>query len=203
MKLFASKLILHPEAQMRLRVRDRYSLHRVVMDLFEPSRRIVDPSGSQPSGIQWVDRGEHLAGREILILSDRMPRDQILPEDVQLATKAISDSFLQHSSYRFALTANPVAVVAGRRVGLSNRAQIRDWLHDRAAANGFQIDFVEISRIGIERFQKESRWISYARADFSGLLSVRDRQAFIRCFSRGIGKGRAFGFGFLQISIFR
>lgn len=203
MKLFASKLILHPDAQMRLRVRDRYSLHRVVMDLFEPSRRIVDSSGSQPSGIQWVDRGEHLAGREILILSDRMPKEQKLPEDVQLATKPIAESFLHHATYRFAVTVNPVITEGGRRVGLTNRGQILSWFNDRARTNGFRIETIEISYIGIERFQKEDHRVSFARADVSGILSVLDQQAFIRCFAHGIGKGRAFGFGFLQISIFR
>ena len=167
MKLFASKLILHPDAQMRLRVRDRYSLHRVVMDLFEPSRRIVDSSGSQPSGIQWVDRGEHLAGREILILSDRMPKEQKLPEDVQLATKPIAESFLHHATYRFAVTVNPVITEGGRRVGLTNRGQILSWFNDRARTNGFRTGFRLPELMSPESFQS---WIS--KLSFGVLLTV-------------------------------
>lgn len=41
----------------------------------------------------------------------------------------------------------------------------------------------------------------YARARISGVLNVLNRPAFIDTFSKGIGKGRAFGFGFLQLKI--
>ena len=67
-ELYAGKIILKPTAMARLRIRDRYSLHRMVLDLY-PCRE-TDGKGPFARGVQWADRGEHLAGREVQVFAD-------------------------------------------------------------------------------------------------------------------------------------
>lgn len=57
MTLYASVLRLDRAAVKALRVTDLYSLHRVVYGLFEDVRSEAQKQASEPSGIQWVDKG--------------------------------------------------------------------------------------------------------------------------------------------------
>lgn len=201
MTFYAGKLILHPEALLRLKVRDAYSIHRLIMDLF-PATRTVDEQkkGSVSNGVQWVDRGEHLYGREVLLMSDRKPRDLSFPSDVQFAWKAIPEEFFSFDRYRFSIVVNPVVVRDKKRYPLYSEASISEWFLSRAARRGFEVESLMVDKIKTVSFIKDKRQVLFASAHLSGLLTVTDRQLFMRSVALGIGKGRAFGFGFLQLS---
>jgi CRISPR system Cascade subunit CasE len=46
---------------------------------------------------------------------------------------------------------------------------------------------------------KSENLITLQKAHIQGYLRVTDRQAFMTAFSRGVGRGRTFGCGLLQI----
>ena len=58
-----------------------------------------------------------------------------------------------------------------------------------------QIDSIEVQQFN----DKEGRKITLGKAHIQGMLTVSDQQQFRNSFKNGIGKGRAFGCGLLQI----
>jgi len=51
-----------------------------------------------------------------------------------------------------------------------------------------------------KQFTKKDNKVIQGRALITGVLSVQDRSLFRKSFQQGIGRGRAFGFGMLQIA---
>lgn len=209
---YAGRLILQQSALLRLEAFDRYALHRIMMDLALPARDVaVVRSGHTPSGLQWVDRGEHLAGRVIDFLTDQEIQTDI-PPDVKVLVKPLPEGFLSHPRYRFQIVANPVKFHReqrpdgtrgdGKRIPLVYDEDIEAWFLRRAEANGFRAQVTGIDQKGSDGFRKGGAWVRFNRARISGLISVVDQERFQKAFFTGIGKGRAFGFGFLQLAVY-
>lgn len=204
MQLYATQMILSPMAQIRLRVTDTYSLHRLVMDLF-PHR--YDDQGSELlSGIQWVDCGEHIFGREIRILSKNPPcllnLDGSGFEDVKIVTNLIPETFFSKEYYRFSLLANPcVCKNTGQRVPILDEVEIARWMDIKSENSGFVVVGKNIDRIKPLIFNKGKSRITLHTARISGILKVQDKEKFVEVVGRGIGRGRAWGLGLLQLSL--
>ena len=126
-KLYAGRLILQPSAVLRLRIFDRYAIHRIMQDLFHSDLVLghVAATGDAPSGIQWADKGEHLAGRVIDFLANRRPECSV-PEDVDLQCRELPEDFLLHDRYRFQVELNPVRCVNRKRRVPGIRDPLRD-----------------------------------------------------------------------------
>lgn len=201
MSLYAAKLVLQPSAVIRLQLRDLYSIHRVVMDLFDASRTTEEQHASVSSGIQWVDRGEHVYGREIQILSVIPPRDLNFPNDVAFAWRAVPSGYLEHRFYRFSIIANPCRISQRRRIALLDESAIVEWFLDKAHKGGFAVQSMDVSQIKVCRFNKGKNPVSFAHAKITGVLEVTDPSVFQETVRKGIGKGRAFGFGLLQLVV--
>ena len=101
--MFASRYRLSPHDAKALRVTDTYSLHRVVYGLFDDVREGDREKGS---GILFVDMGGDKYGRQLLILSDRQPREPEYGKFVR--TEPIPEAFFGFSAYRFETVVNPV-----------------------------------------------------------------------------------------------
>lgn len=198
--LYATKLLLKPEAMQRLKIRDPYSLHRVVYDLFPQERTPEEVLRSVPSRIQWLDDGEHIDGRRVLILSDQAPVASVA-SDVEIVTNLVPESFLKHNRYAFCLTANVVTQIAGKRRALTDRVKIEQWMTRRGRECGFEADVQCVDRIRALSFKKGEHSVTLCAARIAGYLSVRDQNLFVEAVHRGIGRGRAWGLGMLQLSI--
>lgn len=204
MQLYATQMILSPMAQIRLKVTDTYSLHRLVMDLF-PHR--YDGQGSElPSGIQWVDCGEYIFGREIRILSKVSPCvlnfGNSGVEDCKIITNPIPESFFDKETYRFSLVANPfVCKGSGQRIPIRDELEIGKWLDMKAEGSGFKAVEKNVDRIRPLIFNKGRNRITLHTARISGVLKVQEKEKFIETVGRGIGRGRAWGLGLLQLSL--
>ena len=202
-KLYAGRLILQPSAVLRLRIFDRYAIHRIMQDLFHSDLVLghVAATGDAPSGIQWADKGEHLAGRVIDFLANRRPGCSV-PEDVDLQCRELPEDFLLHDRYRFQVELNPVRCVnRKRRVPVIGDQALRAWFLEKAERSGMRIEALTFDRIGTEWICKPNGKIPFNQARASGILSVTDRELFAKVFESGFGKGRAFGFGFFQVAI--
>ncbi|KIQ79772.1 type I-E CRISPR-associated protein Cas6/Cse3/CasE [Aeromonas sp. L_1B5_3] len=202
MTLYASVLRLDRAAVKGLRVTDLYSLHRVVYGLFEDVRSEAQKQASVPSGIQWVDKGgDHLC-RQILLLSDRLPQTG---EYGEVESRSLPDDFLSHHHYRFTVTVSPTRRNSQSRQlkPVKGREAIADWFIERSANNwGFSVDplRLQVDDVRVAQFKgKAERDITLQQATLSGYLTVTDPERFALSVASGLGRGRAFGCGLLQV----
>lgn len=204
-KLFASALHLDRSAVNALKIKDIYSLHRVVYSLFSDKRAEAEKQSHIPSGIVYAAQGGDFHSRKVLIVSDRQPATQVDGQYGKVISNPISDSFLAHSRYRFKVQVNPVRKdkQSGKRVAVKGRTDIAQWFLQRAPNSwGFEVTphTLQVDIIEVLQFQdKVGRQVTLGKAHIQGQFTVTNPQQFHNSFKNGIGKGRAFGCGLLQI----
>ncbi len=218
MNLIASVLHLSRGDIKALSVTDPYSLHRVVYSLFEDIRTEAEKAQSTPSGILYADQGGNFQGRRILILSNRPPAAGVPPRGEEAAegtpggrygqveSKALPEAFLSHDQYRFQVILNPTRRDNATRklLPIRGRPEVANWFLKRAEVNwGFapSAPHLLVSRLEVLQFPgKHARKVTLAQAHLQGMLRVTDRSLFQKSFAQGIGRGRSFGCGLLQLA---
>ncbi len=204
-ELYASALHLDRAAVKALKITDTYSLHRVVYSLFPDVRSEHEKQSHIQSGIVYADQGGDFHGRKVLIVSDRQPLAQVDDQHGEVICKPIAESFLGYPRYRFKVQVNPVRKdkQSGKRVAVKGRADTASWFMQRAVKSwGFAVDpqTLQVDTIEVLQFKdKIGRLVTLGKAHIQGQLTVTDLQQFHNSFKNGIGKGRAFGCGLLQI----
>lgn len=205
MSMIASVLHLDRKAVKALRITDPYSLHRVVYSLYEDVRNPDEKHASRASGILFADQGGDFNGRKILLLADRMPSDSIEGQHGQVQSKPISEAFLGHQHYCFKIVVNPTRrdSASGKLIPVKGREAIAAWFCERAQQSwGFDVaaEHLQVDRVEVQQFKdKYQRVVTLAQAHLQGQLKVSDRAQFYSSFAQGVGRGRAFGCGLLQI----
>lgn len=205
MTLIASVLHLNRKDVKALRITDPYSLHRVVYSLYEDVRTETEKKASQTSGLLYADQGGDVHGRRILLLADRPPAECIDGQHGQVQSKTIDAAFLDYSRYRFKVVMNPTRRdnASGKLKPVKGRDAIADWFASRATASwGFTVAplSLQVDKVEVQRFTAQNNHpVTLAKAQLQGVLQVTDAQQFKTSFRQGIGRGRAFGCGLLQI----
>lgn len=205
MNLIASVLELDRAAVKALRITDPYSLHRVVYSLYPDVREQEAKSGSVPSGILWADQGGDFRSRQILLLADREPAKQVDDRHGEIRSRLIPTDFLAHDHYRFKVIVNPTRrdSASKKLMPVKGREAVAEWFIERAEASwGFAVSVahLQIDRLEVLQFKdKAQRPVTLAQAHVQGQLHVTDHAQFQKSFAQGIGRGRAFGCGLLQI----
>ncbi|MDO9519031.1 MAG: type I-E CRISPR-associated protein Cas6/Cse3/CasE [Pseudohongiella sp.] len=205
MSMIAGVLHLDRKAVKALRITDPYSLHRVVYSLYTDVRDAKEKSGSQSSGILYADQGGDHTGRRILLLANRQPADVIDGEYGQVQSKAIPQEFLRHSQYRFKVIVNPTRrdSVSRKLLPVRGREDIAHWFSERGATSwGFLVspEHLQIDKIEVLQFKdKNQHTVTLAQAHVQGIFKVSDTELFHKSFTHGIGRGRSYGCGLLQI----
>lgn len=199
--MIASVLRLNRSDIKELKITDAYSLHRVVYSLFDDVRTEVEKKTNIPSGIVYVDNGGDFQTRKILILSDRKPNT---PQFGEVESREISESFLQHDRYRFEVTINPTKrdKNSHKTVSIKGREQVAQWFIAKTSASwGFSVnpETLQIHNLSVNTFEKKGVTVTQGSATLQGELTVLNREKFKTSFQQGVGRGRAFGFGLLQI----
>jgi CRISPR system Cascade subunit CasE len=200
--MIASALHLSRADVKALKITDAYSLHIAIYSLFDDVRSSEDKQKSIPSGILYADKGGDFDGRKILMLSNRQPN---IPEHGELSIKKIADSFLDYENYRFEVVMNPTKRENQSRkiIALRKREDIADWFITKAPQWGFAVspEHLEVREIEVKRFEKKKggQTVTPGQAKLIGRLTVTDKIKFVQSFQQGIGRGRAFGCGLLQI----
>ena len=180
-----------------LRLTDTYSLHRAVYNLFEDVR---GGDATLHSGILYADKGGDARARRLLILSGREPRE---PEHGLLETRVLPPEYLAAAVYRFEIIINPVRREnsSGKLVPLRGREAVAAWFCAKAPAWGFSVrsESLQVASLVVDRFAKGGHNVTLGKATLTGFLDVTDKARFAASVLQGIGRGRAFGCGLLQI----
>jgi CRISPR system Cascade subunit CasE len=206
MSTIASVLHLDRKAIKALRITDPYSLHRAVYSLYKDVRSAEAKSAGQSSGILFADQGGDFSGRRILLLADRVPANCIDGQFGQVQSKPIPEGFLDHAQYRFSVIVNPTRRDNASRklVPVKGNAAIAQWFCERASQSwGFQVStpHLQVDRVEVLQFKdKRQNSVTLAQAHLQGQLYVTDCEQFRNSFFQGIGRGRTFGCGLLQIA---
>lgn len=205
MNLVASVLQLDRVAIKALRITDPYSLHRVVYGLYPDVRDGAAKTGHQPSGILHADQGGDFHGRRILLLADRPPAEHAEGGFGDVHSKVIPIDFLSHTRYRFKVIVNPTRRASASRklIPIKGRDAVAAWFAEHGPASwGFRAapEHLQVDRIEVLNFKdKAGRDVTLAQAHVQGQLTVSDQERFRSSFAHGIGRGRSFGCGLLQI----
>lgn len=205
MAMIASMLHLDRRAIKALRITDPYSLHRVVYSLYDDIRDDAAKAASENSGILFADQGGDFSGRKILLLSNRSPAERVEGVYGNVQSRPIYPGFLDHTTYRFKVIVNPTRRDSASRklIPVKGRDAIGQWFCQRAEQSwGFQIttEHLQIERVNVLQFtDKNQHLVTLAQAHVQGQLRVTDPERFCQSFRQGIGRGRAFGCGLLQI----
>lgn len=199
---YASVLRLSRADIKTLNVKDAYALHKVVYGLFEDIRSDAEKQTSTASGVVYADKGGDFNTRQILMLSNRKPHQT--PQFGEVQTRIVHADFLAHERYAFEVTLNPGKrdQQTGKVVPVRGREGIEQWFKERASKSwGFRVnpENLQTEQISVQTFEKSGKAITHGSATLKGELTVIDKDRFTRSFTRGIGRGRAFGFGLLQI----
>jgi len=188
--MIASMLNFDRSAIKSLELSDDYAVHKLVYSLFPGNKRTF----------LYCDQGGDFRGRRILLLSQNQP---LLPSVGELESKRVSSELLTYSRYIFQIQLNPVVRKSGDKkfIPVVGQDKLREWFLRRQADWGFAADpdRIEISDTGIIVIEKGTQTITYNKALFRGILEVHDKSILAQSFEQGIGRGKAFGFGLLQI----
>ena len=207
---YLTRYIFEPAAIQALKIRDTYGWHRVVYDQYDDIR--TEP-GNGSSGILWaVDKRR--GNFQLTALSDRPPHRTIeAVTGASMSTAELSESFLDPYDYAFRTVVNPVRSVKRTGDGISRlargvvvpvkgRDEIGKWFLRLAASHGFSIkqDSLEIGQIIVDGFAgKAGHRVTLQKARITGICHVEDRELFKKAVLGGIGRGKAFGCGLLQV----
>ena len=207
---YLTRYIFGPAAVRALRITDTYSWHRVVYDQYDDVR---NGAGQGPSGILWTV--DELRGKfRITVLSDRQPHKTINSvAGVSVSSTELKEAFLDHDVYVFKTVVNPVKSVKqevqngsgrqrSRRCPVKGREEIKKWFLKLAESHGFFVSpqNLEIGQISVDKVgEKSGHDITLQKARISGICLVKDRELFKKAVLCGIGHGKAFGCGLLQV----
>ncbi|NNM58934.1 MAG: type I-E CRISPR-associated protein Cas6/Cse3/CasE [Legionellales bacterium] len=199
---YASVLRLSRSDRKTLKIKDAYSVHKTVYGLFEDTRTIAEKQTNIPSGIVYADKGGDFHTHQILMLSNRKPHQT--PQFGEVETKAVYSHFLNYTHYGFQITINPSKrdKKTGKTISIQDRTAIEEWFKSRGLLSwGFTVnpESLQVEKVGVQRFEKNGMSVVHGSATLKGDLTVINPEQFRLSFTQGIGRGRAFGFGLLQI----
>lgn len=189
--MFLTKLIVDRKSNKELRLEDPYAVHRFIYSLFPGNKR----------DFLYYESTAKEYSRVFLILSRMQP---IVPEYGELQIKRVPEDFLNGNVYGFQVKLNPSRRSGETRkiVPIKNREEILAWFLEKQENFGFSVEeeTLEVFDIGVQSMVVGDRGtLTHSQATVKGVLHVTDREAFYQSFENGIGRGKAFGFGLLQL----
>jgi CRISPR system Cascade subunit CasE len=178
------------EAIKFFNIKDAYSIHKLIYSLF--------PGDTRDFLFSEIEGGYQ--ERRVLILSQNQP---LIPEAGEISSKKVPENLLSYERYGFQVQLNPVIRTNGETkcIPIIGEEALRTWFLSRQEDWGFIVDpdSLEIFDLGIQEFQSASKKVIHNKATFRGIMNVSDRNLFQHSFTCGIGRGKAFGFGLLQL----
>ena len=191
---YLTQIFLDAVTMWEHNIRDDYSIHRFVYSCFPMDSQVVS------SRFLYVDKGATRGGRALLILSEREPA---IPDGISSTSTIVSQHFMSFSRYAFEVELNPVKrdKTSGKRLAVIGQLNLLKWFLEHTEKWGFSADTDSLSVHSkpTRQFQKGDKKYTFNRALFRGKLTVTNQEVFLQTFLQGIGHGKGFGFGLLQL----
>ena len=85
---------------------------------------------------------------------------------------------------------------------LRSREEVARWFLEKASAWGFEVQesSFQVAEINADVFWKGEQKVTLGKARVTGTLTVVDKERFTQSVCRGIGHGKAFSCGLLQVA---
>lgn len=221
MALYLSQLMLNPSSrEVRSDIQDCQALHRRLMNAFET---VLSSEARKALGVLYHLDVKENPLRIILLVQSAVPPDWCCLPDAYCLVNGIGqkdvsvllDRLHEQDRYRFQLYANPTKKVGGslkeermtgtkthsKRVLLPAEEQI-PWLGRQGEKFGFHLlgDPIIIKSSSVYGHKRDqSGTMRHEGILFSGVLQVTDVGRFSSCIRDGIGAGKAYGLGMLQL----
>ena len=177
----------------QLGINDEYGIHKLVYSMFPNSE-------DMQRDFLYLKRCGFRRNVNILVLSKRNPT---IPDYCKISCKKIPDDYFDHSEYNFMVKVNPVkrSSESTKLVPLIEYDEMIKWFCGKAEKSGMKVDpnRLDIQDKGVDRVSKGARELIFNKATFVGNCTIVDKEAFIETFQKGFGRGKAFGFGLMQI----
>lgn len=212
--MYLSRLILNPRSrQVQAELAAPYEMHRTLLRAF-PSDLASTGEDEDARVLYRVDMPA--AGQAIVLVQSHLLPDWSFCKPDYLAappaTKQFEPQLAADQAYVFRLRANPTVKkqfdgpgTRSKRVGLYGEQEQMVWLERKLADGGFrlvQAAPAHQERYGgtIHRGENERHDLNLLGVTFDGLLVVVQPQAAQQTIARGVGSGKAFGFGLLSLA---
>lgn len=173
-----------------------YALHKIIWKIFDAEVR-----KEQGERILFADKGMDKDKRKVIVLSNTPAKEN----DYEMEYKEVPSNYLMQDLYNFEIDINPVKRIheTKKYTPITNFDEISDWFIKKAINNGFQVGSgsLLINKVTATEFTKDNGdKVTINTANISGVLKVTDREKFINSVRYGIGRGKAYGHGLLQIT---
>lgn len=190
--LYLTRLLIDLKACRQLQIRDVYSIHKLVYSCF--------PLSENRGNCLYADKGFSDGIRTVLILSEQTPQ---IPDSIRSATTELSKNFMRFNEFRFEVVLNPVKreKESGKRRAITGQLPLLKWFTIHAEKWGFAANenTLEVITLPMVKFKKGDADCLFHAVKFRGTLRVTDHSLFSETLKKGIGHGKAFGFGLLQL----
>lgn len=190
-ELFLSRIRIPRILQLRMRLVDEYDIHQLVYSLF--------PCEDERRFLYFLDYGG-MGDLTILIQSEERPD---VTTSLRIETKKIPESFFCEKSYAFKLRLSPVVKRDGKAIKiLQSRMDVVDWLVSREEGYGIRFDAESVEKVALGKMRMKGhndKRITLSYVDLVGTFDVADHKKFVRTVRSGVGPGKGFGLGMLQL----
>ncbi len=190
--MYLSKWTLRKDEILANRLYDDYRIHQVVYSLFplEGERHFLYSVISQ-----------NFSTLAILVQSESEP---VVPEFGKFEVKTVPDNYFDSNKYLFQVKFSPVIQSAdGKNIPVKSEPELIKWLKAREEGWGIKFDYERILKVGdgtmVMKQKGNSKKVTVSYVELTGLLSVVDRERFLKTVALGIGRSKGFGFGLLQL----
>ena len=190
-ELFLSRIRIPRIQQIRMRLMDEYDIHQLVYSLF--------PCEDERRFLYFLDYGG-LGDLSILIQSEEEPE---VTSHLRVETKTVPEGFFDKSSYAFKLRFSPVVKKEGKAIKiLQSRMDVVDWLVSREEGYGIRFDAESVEKASSGKMRMkghDDKRITLSYVDLVGTFDVVDHKKFVHTVRSGVGPGKGFGLGMLQL----
>ncbi|MFN8469227.1 MAG: type I-E CRISPR-associated protein Cas6/Cse3/CasE [Caldilineaceae bacterium] len=212
--MYLSRLTLNPRSrQVQAELAAPYEMHRTLMRAFPADLASTGDEGTARV-LYRVDLPA--AGQAIVIVQSHLLPDWSFCKPDYLAappaTKQFEPRLTADQAYVFRLRANPTIKkqfdgpgTKSKRVGLYGEKEQMEWLERKLADGGFRL--VQAAPAHQERYggtivraENKRHDLNLLGVTFDGLLVVVEPHGAQETIARGVGSGKAFGFGLLSLA---
>lgn len=191
--MYLSQLLITNKDRIMSHITDDYSIHKMIYKMF------LSPEEPERDFLYYVDY-RHNGSMAVLIQSERLPKSIGIGH---IESRKIPESFYDYDRYFFRLRFSPVKKTDGKFSSLHIRTnEAIDLLCAKEKTLGIhfvkeQMDKVQSGTIRADKGDGNRITISYV--DITGVLEVSDMDLFHKTIRKGIGQGKGFGLGMLQL----